>query len=193
MQNLRPRLNTLLLCFLFACMLTIFISLLALQPARLMVASFWVLFVILLLAYLSQYPRLGFFILITSILVGLGFVLPKPVAVWVLDYPNALLDYFGFAISAGKIFHVIVYGFLGAGYVVLLKEDTNLSSKIILTAALLVAMVMSEVFQLFVPNRSSSVKDISYNAIGIVIGAVLVLCGSVVSRVYYDWKQARSH
>lgn len=190
-RTLQPALNTLLFAFLSACIATSFVWYFALQPAKIWVSGAWGAFAILLIAHLTQYPRAGLIIVIAAVLVGLGFVLPKPVAVWVLAYPNALLDYFGFSISAGKVFHVIVYGFLGAGYAWLMLGTVSCNSKIMLTLALLVAMVMSEVFQLFVPNRSSSLKDISYNATGIVIGLALVVGVVYISRVCNRGKQAR--
>ena len=189
-RNLRPpQLSAMLVVFVLTCMATLLISFLTPQISRILVVSCWGIFMIFLIAYLLQNPGIGLLILVSGCLVGLGFVLPQPVAVWVLDYPNAVLDYFGFSISAGKLFHVIVYGLLGAGYVRLMTINSKLLSKLLLTMSLLVAMVMSEVFQLYVPNRSSSLKDISYNAIGIVIGAAVFLCVRLVSRFCNNLKR----
>lgn len=183
-RELCTELDTLLTVFLFFCFLTMVLSIPDSRFIKPVVLFCWVVFAVMLVSYLVRYRRLGIAIAAGAVLVAFGFVLPKPITIMLLDYPNEILDNFGFEISAGKVLHIVVYAFLGAVYVYLVRSKSRdqLYGWFILTLALVAAMGMSEVFQLYTPNRTSTFKDIAYNAIGVGIGVVLAVMQILVLR-----------
>lgn len=180
------KLPVMVLCFILCCSITTVFAFLPEYTNKVVLLVCWGGFLLALTVCLSQFSKIGYLAILFVALVSAGFFLPKDQAIAILSLPNTFLDYVGVSISAGKILHIAVYGWLGAIYTLLILNQENKagSTRILLTIAVLIAMCMSEVFQMFVPDRTSRLKDVLYNAFGISLGAVLVGLRAILKRSF---------